>query len=207
MINVKVIEDATGPVLPLAVLRQQCEVVAIDGDIDSDGEGGTHPDDALLLRYLNSAVDAAEDFTGLSLQLRTYEAAFDTYPLGSLPIEIPKPPLVELISFVSSQDSDGAIDPGLYLVDDFAVPAQLRPYSPWPFLTPSPNTMRIRYRAGYSSEDSDAQPLPKAIEQALLLTVAEWYKNRENTVEGAVQELPASAENLLRPKRVRKGMA
>lgn len=203
----KIIEEATSYGLTLSDLRKQCEVVPIDGDIDSDGEGGTHPDDSLLTGYLASAVEAAEDFTGLSIALRTYEVAFNSYPCGDLPIYLPNPPLVEVISFTSSRDSDGEVDPALYVVDDFPLLARLVPYAAWPAFTASPNAMRIRYRAGYSSEDSDASPMPHVIRQALLLTVAEFYKNRENTIEGTAQELPSSATHLLRPRRVRLGMA
>jgi uncharacterized phiE125 gp8 family phage protein len=203
--NVKIIEEATGHVLSLEECRQQCEVVPID-NLDSDG-GGTHPDDDLLLQKLDAAVEAAEDFTGLSIALRTYEVAFDDFPCGTLPLYLPKPPLVEVISFVSSPDSDGTVDPALYVVNDFGKLASLVPYSTWPFITPSPLTVRVRFRAGYSSEDSDARPVPAVIKQALLMTMAEFYKNRENTVEGSVEELPQAAQNLLRPRRVRLGMA
>jgi len=187
-------------------LRAQCEIVPTEED--SDGVQ-SHPDDALITGYLESAIEKAEDFTGLAISLRTWEQGRDGYPMwGRAPIEILRPPLVQFISFTSSQDSDGEVDPATYIVDPFGPVARLRPVTCWPIsCNPAPASMRLRFRAGYSNEDSDAKPLPGLIRQALLLTVAEWYKNRENTVEGAVQELPASAMHLLRPRRVRLGMA
>lgn len=198
-------EQAATDLVPLATLRKQCEIVATD--VDSDGVE-YHPDDDLLIGYLESAIERAEDFTGLSIHLRTWEQGYDGYPCGRLPIEITRPPLVELLSFTATQDSDGEVDPSTYTVSPYHAVPIIRPYSDWPIITAVPDQMRVRYRSGYSSADSDAQPLPKIIRQALLMAVAEWYATREETVQGSiVAELPAAAQHLLRPRRVKLGMA
>lgn len=210
MARVKVIEASTTPVLSLATLRKQCEIVPTE--VDSDGVE-SHPDDDLLTVYLAAAVEHAEDFTGLCIQLRTLEAALAQFPAGGGAVEIPRPPLVELLSFVAGESSDGSVDADTYVLDDFGDVASLRPVTTWPGLASDagPNPIRIRYRAGYQSEadpDSDAKPMPGAIKAAILLTVAHLYRNRESVVTGTIAtELPLGVEALLRPKRVRTGMA
>lgn len=204
ILRVKTIEPPTGHLLSIETCRAQCEVVPIDGDSDSE----THPDDALILGMLDAAVEAAEDFTGLSIQLRTLEIALDEFPDGA--IEIPRPPLVELISVSAGNDSDGELDPATYTLDDYGDMARLKPVTTWPTVIAAPNTVKIRFRAGYSAEgaaDTDAPPLPSAIRAAILLMTAHLYANREEGADKAVTSIPFGFHALLRPKRVRLGFA
>lgn len=222
-ISAKVIVRPTSRLFALSTLYSQCEIVPID-DVDSDGNG-THPDDALLLAFLDAATDHAERFTGRSILIRTYEFALDDFPRARLPylfyspserlqhgIEIPYPPLIEVLSFTYADDSDGELEPDTdYTVDTYGDKAVLRPVSSWPsIVTAAANRVKARYIAGYSGEvepDSDAEPLPGAIKAAILLTVAHLYKNREAVTEGSMSELPIGVEALLRPWRVLTGMA
>lgn len=222
-ISAKVIVRSTSRLFSLATLYQQCEIVPID-DIDSDGNG-THPDDDLLLAFLDAAIDHAERFTGRSILIRTYEAALDEFPTRRnrwlvepssvlYPgIEIPYPPLIEVITFSYTDDSDGELEQDTnFTVDTYGDKAVLRPVSTWPtIVTPAANRVKIRYIAGYSGEvepDSDAEPLPGGIKAAILLMVAHLYKNREAVnVGNIITEFPLGVEALLRPWRVLTGMA
>ena len=203
----KVLVHPTGHLLSIETCRQHLEVVPIDGDSDNE----THPDDGLILDMLDAAVAHAEQFTGLSILLRTWEAALDSFPAGA--IELPRPPLVELQSFSVVNDSDGELDPATYVVDDYGTPEQpvlLWPAVSWPTITKATNTIKVRFRAGYQSEtdpDSDAPPLPRSLRSAILLTLGHLYANREDSVEKALASIPNGAEALMRPLRVRLGMA
>lgn len=202
----KVIAPAAGRLLSLETLRAQCEVVPIDGDSDAE----THPDDALLLGLLDAAVAHAEEFTGRAINLQTFEVAFDKLPAAGAAITLPRPPLVEVISFSAQNDSDGELDPADYVVDDYGDAARLMPVTNWPTFAEATNNVRIRFRAGYQSEvdpDSDAQPLPGNIRQAVLLLVGHWYANREDATERAPTSIPEGFRALLRPMRVRLGFA
>ena len=210
--GLRVIAEATAPMLSLATLRNQCEIVAIDTDSDDNAE--THPDDQLLLTYLSAAVAHCEDFTGRAVALRTYEQAVDTVPAEG--VRLLRPPLVELLGVVNSPESDGDVDPADYVVDNYSTPAIVR----W-LTTPAPafggqvsaanmNAFKFRFRAGYQSEedpDSDAQPLDAAIKMAILLMVGHWYTHRDAVDDGNLAALPLGVDSLLRPKRVRLGMA
>jgi uncharacterized phiE125 gp8 family phage protein len=203
--------------LDLAALRRQCEIVAIE--TDSDGNE-LHPDDDLLMGiYLPAAVELAEGFTGLTIAPRTLEIAMTEFPRVEIlrhcrpstftdgAIELPGPPLIEILSFISADDSDGQMDPDGYALDDFSLIPRIVPVGAWPRPSATLNGIRVRYRAGYSDFDSDAQPVPAAIKQALLMTIADWYQNREDTVDFTPNSMPNGAKALLRPLRVRLGMA
>lgn len=218
-ISAKIIEH--GPrLLSIETCRQQCEIVTID--TDSDGIE-SHPDDDLLLAFQDAAVDHAERFTGRSLVLRTFEFALDEFPRwrnGALcretsalhpGIEIPYPPLVEVVRFAYGDDSDSELEPDVdFVVDAYGDKALLRPVSSWPSVTAYPNIVKCRYRAGYMSEvdpDTDCEPLPGGIKSAVLLMLAHLWANREASSEKAMAELPLGVEALLRPWRVLLGMA
>jgi len=194
---------ATDHLFTIEECRAQCEVVPID--VDSDGEG-THPDDDLLLAYLDAAVEAAENFLGLSLAVRTYEAALDAFPCDEISIVLPDAPFVDVLSLTygSGSSDAGALDVGIdYTVDDFGQFAKLVPVGKWPR---GAKNIRIAYVAGYLA-DSDTPGVPAAIRQAVMLTLGSWYRDREDTSVGQRFALPNGAESLLRPLRVRLGMA
>jgi uncharacterized phiE125 gp8 family phage protein len=217
-IGAKVIERPLAPLFSIETCRQHCEIVPIA--TDSDGTE-THPDDALIMGMLDGAVAHAEKFTGRSILLRTYEFALDGFPrsrwgsrsMSLQPvIEIPYPPLIEVISFTYGDDSDGVLTEGTdFIVDTYNDKATLRSLSSWPAIaTPAPNRVVCRYRAGYQSEqepDSDAEPLPGNLRAAILLTLYHLYENRSASTEKAMAELPLGVEAMLRPDRVLTGMA
>ena len=214
MMRTKVVTPAVGHVLTIETCRQQLELVAIDGN--SDGE--SHPDDDLILAMLDAAVEHAEAFTGLSIAIRTYEGALDELPrlvagdpTTSSIIDLPHPPLIELISFTTGDGSDVVdVDADTYIVDEYGDSTRLRPVTSWLAVANSPNTVRIQYKAGYSSEgvgDTDATELPGAIRAAVLLMMAHLYESREDAVEKAMSTIPNGFEALLRPRRVLTGLA
>ena len=207
IMRAKVIAHPTGRLLSLDTCREHLEVVPIDGDSDNE----SHPDDALILGMLDAAVAHAEQFTGLSILVRTWEAALDEFPADGF--ELPRPPFIELVSFSAVNDSDGELDPSTYVVDDYGTPEQpvvLRPAAAWPSVIKAPNTIKVRFRSGFQSEedpDSDAPPLPRSLRAAILLLLGHLYENREDSAEKALASIPNGAEALMRPLRVRLGMA
>jgi len=204
--KIKTISDPAASLLSIETCRGQLEIVTID--VDSDGIE-SHPDDSLILSMLDAAVRHAEEFTGRSISIRTYEQAADEFPDGD--ITIMRPPFINLLAFTTGLGSDQAeLDATLYTVDDYGDIATLRPVTVWPTLTEEPNTLKIQFRAGYNSEgdpDTDAQTLPANIRAAILLMMAHLYESREDSVEKAMASIPNGFEALLRPMRVRLGMA
>lgn len=224
--GLKIISTLAGPMIPIETLRAQCEMMPIDADTDQ-ASGVSHPDDPLLLGYLDAAIEHAEDITGLSIALREYELALDAFPWGNAwnswgiagrnnGIELPRSPLISVDSFFSPEggSSDGEFDLGDdYTIDDFHVPARLLPVSSWPSMIRSTNAIRIKFRAGYRTDDyfdtdyDGATYLPNTIKQALLLLVAHFHENRADGVEKALSTIPRGFADLLAPKSTMMGFA
>lgn len=178
---------------------------ALYGDTTQDDT-----DDEMLNGLLAASREYCEQFTGLSLSRRILEIELDAFPNedddGTDEIEIPFGPVVTIMAVdptgSSSSSSEVVITPSL---DDYSTPNRLRPPTAgWP----SGGPIRIRYEAGYGV-DSDlvGEPLPSAIRSAILLVFGHLYANREETTEKAMQSLPLGVEALLRPLRVRLGLA
>lgn len=169
------------------------------------GDSDVDPvDNVMILAFLSAAREYCENFTGLFIARRTVEVALDAFPTGA--IELPFAPLVAVLSVTSAEGSDGEVEDTVYTVDDYSKPARLVPVSAWPTVTEATNTIKIRCEVGYS-DDSDGPPLPYALRAAMLLVLGHLYANREDSTDKAMETLPNGADSLMRPLRIRLGMA
>lgn len=192
---------------PLTIEQCRTHLRVEPYQVDSDGVG-THPDDGIIMAMQAAAREYCEAFTGLSLAEKTYEFALDEFPAWE--IEIPMPPVVEIVS-VTYADDEGAvntINPSDYVIDRYQKPSWLLPAAgvDWPKAGTFANAVKIRYSAGYGN-GSDNETLPYALRAAILLVLGHLYANREDATEKALASIPIGAEALLRPMRIRLGMA
>ena len=107
-----------------------------------------------------------------------------------------------MTSIAVANDSDGLVDADDYVVDPYSRPGRVVPVSTWPSVTAATNLILIRYISGFGEDSDGGQRLPFMARNAMLITLAHLYKNREE-----VPMLPTAADALLRPLRVRLGMA
>ena len=167
-------------------------------------------------------VDGPKGFLGRALIDQTWDYYLDEFPHGlvrhhwryrSQPIEIPLPPLIA-VSGVFYLDGNGVeqeFDASNYTVDDTNEPGRvvLKSGKCWPTVACEPNSVRIRFRAGYIDANSPPQAnVPYPIKAAILMYVGDLYANRESQIVGdTAAKLPWAAEQLLRPHRVTMSMA
>lgn len=168
-------------------------------------------DDALITALIGAATSHAERFTGRAFIDQTWELTVDEFPDNE--IEIPNPPLIEVVS-IKYDDGDGnevPLDADEYVVDDQSEPGWVLPSSEgvWPSSFDGINAVRIRYRAGYLNSDSpQTENVPADIKAAIKLYIGTLYANREHIVIGqTAMQMPWACEALLRPYRVKLGMA
>lgn len=173
-------------------------------------------DDAMIEGFLGAAREHCENFLGLSLTTKVLEIALDEFPthLRNRPnrrddaIELPMGPVRQVLSIAWGDESDDEMNDDAFILDNYGEPARITPVSfAWPTVTSATNAVKIRYLAGYGVDSDGGQELPKAIRAAILLVLGELFANRENAGDGALAEIPTSAQALLRSLRVRMGMA
>lgn len=209
---------------PKVIVAPDAEPIDIDecrSHLESATYGDTDVDlldDTMITGWLAAAREHCEQFTGLSLSRRVLEVALDRFPNetddGSTAIELPFGPVLEVqsvgIDFAgtasTTSSSDTLLDAVDYVLDDYSSPPRLLPAVSWPSAS-GDLAVRIRYLAGYGVESDGGIELPWAARAAMLLVLGHLYKNREEGTEKAMATLPLGAEALLRPLRVRLGMA
>ena len=220
----KIIDDVTVEPITLEEARAHLEAQAYeDSDVDPI-------DDAMIEGWISAAREFCEDFTGLTFATKTLEIAIDRWPTvaldGSTQVELPGGPVREIIEIMISTSADytsddvdsdvaagedvyadGQVNPDLYLLDTHRQPPRITPVTSWPVVTEATNAIRIRYLAGYGVDSDGGEALPKVMRAALLLVLGHLYANRESTTDKVLQEVPMGVTSLLRPRRVRLGMA
>lgn len=215
--SLKIVAEPTVEPISLDEARTHLGLTPYD---DSDG---SHPHDAMVQGFITAVRTWAEEWTGLSLAVKTYELALDEFPEVD-EIELPMAPVIAIESVthvVASETSDGETDyttetmlENEYVLDGHQKPAWLLPAAgtSWPTTASVINAVRVRYLAGYLTEANTDYPealiLPGAIKSAMFLLLGDFYENRGNTIIGTISsELPMGVKALLRPYRVNLGMA
>jgi len=143
-------------------------------------------DDALIASYLKTAREQGEGLARRSFVTETWELVLDAFPSEGR-IKLPRPPLQSVTS-VKYLD-ENAVE---YTWTDYVVDARSDPGVIVFNSTPSvalleSGAVAIRFVAGYGT----AAAVPATFVQAILLTVAYWYENRE-----AIGDVPSHAAQL-----------
>lgn len=161
-------------------------------------------EDSYIRSLVRAATQEAESYTARAFMTQTRKQVLDCFP--GCPIAVRYPPLqsVSSVKYTDSNDVLQTVSSSIYTVDTYREPALIFEAldQDWPTDEKDvPNAVEINYVAGYADADS----VPEAIRQAILLRVSDFYENRESVVVGqgftAVQT-PRSWEHLLAPYRI-----
>lgn len=180
---------ATGQPVRIEVVRQHLRVTAAD-------------DDELILQILRAAIDRIERRYSLALMPQSWNQILDSFPRGLYePIRILRRP-VQSINAVTYLDSGGTtqtLDSGQYRLDTSTTFPRLapRPGTSWPLVvTESIANVTIDFDAGYT----DADAVPPAIKQAILMLCEDFYVSRGNMIaisSGSVSTMPVGVEAIM----------
>jgi uncharacterized phiE125 gp8 family phage protein len=161
-------------------------------------------DDALIEGLITAAVqniDGRDGWLGRALVQQTWELALDCFPTE---IKIPLPPLQSIAS-IKYDDAGGfeqTVSASDYTVDNAGRVGWVIPNAGfrWPNTYRGANAVRVRFVAGYGTDNEN---VPAPIKLAIKRAVATHYENRENVVIGvSATPLPGAANALLAPYRV-----
>lgn len=132
----------------------------------------TDDDDPMLLRFMTSAIEAYQDYTGHVLCLSTWDLYLDEFEDET---ELPSP--LSSISSVNYCDSNAAwqvLATTYYTYDTRdAIKARLtlKYGQSWPSTYDEINSVRIRFVAGYA----DAESIPYRVIDGIVLYVQQLY--------------------------------
>ncbi len=192
-----------------------------DSPMDSPVLFEFYPDDSWIRDKITAARESCEAFLGYPLTNAVYRLTFADFS-GRKTLEgwnrgwfnrsaepsyfrIPAGFVdVESIAYLDANNVSRTLAATSYDFDP--ITGIVFPDRPWPAVSSRPEAVRLLVRGAYGS-DSPALLVPQAIRHAMLLMIAEWYVNREQSVEGRPTEAALGVEYLLRPLRTRLGMA
>ena len=156
----------------------------------------TSADDTYIDNLISAATESAQIFTNRYFINTTLNQFGDTWnDLATLFKS--KVSSVVHIKYYDNDNTQQTLATSVYQKDLEHQPARigLKPNQSFPNLADRINAVECQYIVGYGSASSD---VPEGIRQAVLLTVGNWYENRQNVVVGhSVNELPKSAQYLL----------
>ena len=173
------------------------EEVKLHSRIDTD------VDDAKISVFIKAARRLLESITHRQFVTATYTLTLDRFPTGDM-IELPRAPLgaVTSITYADSNNADVEFSSASYSEEN-SIDAYGRIYVDrsvgWPTTYDKRNAISIVYTAGYG----DAAAVPEEVKQAIYLTVANWYENRESVAPITMTEVPQSVGWLIDNLKIR----
>lgn len=214
--GLKVITPPTDEPLTLAEAARHLRIEEVGGSPTE------YVDQAWLLAAIPVARELCESLSGLTIARTTLEIGLSAFPChwgwgwSKHGISLLTGPVLGILS-VSYDDGSGTIQTvDDYVLDDYIRPPELYPAynASWPTVIGSPNSVKIRFNAGYTTEGESPNdmPLPSALRHAMLLMLGHLYENREGVAAGGVggtllHEIPLGITSLLEHHRLRLGMA
>lgn len=174
--------------------------------------GSDVAEDPIILTWIKTARQLAENFQRRAYVFQTWELSFDGFP--TLPILIPRPPLINVESFKYYGTDDVEYDHPLsnFIIDYNTEPGRmcLGYQLVWPAtILRTMDAVRIRYNAGYiipatgtstTTTPSPGTPdrIPDYVKDAIYLYCTYRYENRA----AEVVQVPRQFYDILTPERI-----
>ncbi len=187
MKNYKVVTAATGNILTSNEVKTHLKV-------------DTTADDNLIAALIVACTNSAQEYTNRFFLETTLDMFADEWKEISTLLKSPVTS-VDSIKYFDQDDNQQTLDTSVYAFDMVSMPARifLKPNQSFPELSERKNAIEVRYKVGVSS----ASDVDQAIKQAVLLTIGNYYENRQAVVTGTIAtELPMNAKFLLDQYRV-----
>lgn len=171
-------------------------------------EGAQHDD--LIRQYIDAATEAAESYTTRIAVPTTLRVSFEDWTDC---LDLPVYPVrsISQVRYRDESDDFQTVDAGDYALDKTAVGGRVRLLDSFssPRLGDGDGPIQVDILAGYDVPGAEGSPvdpalrLPASFRQAVLQTIAHWYRNRESVVSGtSAMDMPQSALDLLHGLRI-----
>jgi len=142
---------------------------------------GHTADDALLSLYLSAVRGHGEFLTGRSWAPQTLEVVLDSFPISGGRIDLPHGPVtsVSSVTYIDTAGVETVLDVYGYDTALDGLVGYICPVyaSTWPETQNKPESVRVRYVAGWSI-------LPSPLKQWIMVKVASFYAQRESHIVG-----------------------
>ena len=161
----------------------------------------TTADDTLIDNLIKAATQSCEEYTNQyfidTLVTQYSDNWLEFYRLYKSPVSS-----IATIKYYDTNDSLQTLDSSNYILDDASKPARigLAVNGELPTLADRINAVAVQYTVGYGAAST---AVPDGIKQAVLLTIGNWYENRQTVITGrTATELPLSSQYLLNQYKI-----
>jgi uncharacterized phiE125 gp8 family phage protein len=161
----------------------------------------TTADDTLIDNLIKAATQSCEIYTNRyfldTLVTQYADKWVDIENLYKSPVSA-----ITHIKYYDSDDSLQTLAGTVYLLDEVSQPARigLKPNQSYPNIANRINAIEVKYTVGYGTA---ASSVPEAIRQAVLITIGNFYENRQSVITGrTATELPLSSQYLLNQYKI-----
>ncbi len=150
-----------------------------------------HDEDGWVFDAIKAARELCEVFIKRCFIDTKLQMNLDRFPVGEFFLRRPRLISVTSIKYLDTNGTQQTLSASAYSVDIKSEPGRLTPaYNlTWPDTRVDTNAIEIIYHAGYGTT---AATVPNSVKQAIKVTVANWFNNREE--QGV---LPDVAKTLL----------
>ena len=156
----------------------------------------TTADDTLIDNLIKAATESCQIYTNqyfLNTIVEQYSDKWsEVYTLYKSPVSS-----ITHIKYYDSNNAEQTWASSNYILDDVSKPARigLAVDATLPDLADRINAVHVKYTVGYGTASSD---VPDGIKSAVLITLANFYENRQSVITGrTATELPLSSQYLL----------
>ena len=161
----------------------------------------TTADDTLIDNLIKAATQSCEEYTNQyfmdTLVTQYSDNWLEVYRLYKSPVST-----LTHIKYYDSTDTLQTLTASNYILDNVSKPARigLAVDGELPTLADRINAVEVKYTVGYGTASPD---VPDGIKQAVLLTIGNWYQNRQTVITGrTATELPLSSQYLLNQYKI-----
>ena len=176
----------TAAVNPLFTTAQAKEFLKVD----------VTADDTIIDNLIAAATESCQIYTNqyfIDTVVTQYSDNWaEFYTLYKSPVSA-----ITHVKYYDSDDSQQTLASSNYILDGTSKPARIgiSVTGSLPNLADRINAVEVKYTVGYGNASTD---VPEGIKQAVLLTIGNWYENRQSVITGrTATELPLSSQYLL----------
>ena len=153
-------------------------------------------DDTLIDNLISAATESCQIYTNqyfIDTVVTQYSDNWNEF------YTLYKSPVVSIthVKYYDSDDSQQTLSSSNYILDGTSKPARIgiAVDGSLPNLSDRINAVEVKYTVGYGTASTD---VPEGIRTAIILTVGNWYENRQSVITGrTATELPLSSQYLL----------
>lgn len=161
----------------------------------------TTADDTLIDSLIKAATQSCQIFTNryfLDTRVTQYsDNWFEFYRLYKSPVIA-----ITHVKYYDTNDTLQTLASSNYILDNISQPARIGISidGTLPNLADRINAVEVKYSVGYGFTSDD---VPEGIKQAVLITIGNWYENRQTVITGrTATELPLSSQYLLEQYKI-----